>query len=101
MRLDQVTAGMELSKDVYDPNGGILMRAGVQLTERHIKAFKSWGIQEISIRSTASAPPDAPDPATATEMRELLDARFGLSNLDHPAVQALYQICLERALDRS
>lgn len=99
MQLDQITAGMRLARDIHDPHGCILVRAGVLITDRHVRAFKSWGIQDIPIESdeTSKPIPDR-DPAVIAELRELLDAQFSLSNPDHPAVQALYQICLERAL---
>ncbi len=101
MRLDQVKAGMPLAKDVYDLHGSVLVRAGVCLTDRHLKALKSWGISEIEIRSPKDQTPKAPhDPATIAEVREPLDAHFSMSNTHHPVVQALYEICLERALAR-
>lgn len=99
MRLEQVEPGMRLAKDVYDPHGTVLLRAGIQISERHIKAFKSWGIHEIPLEPEGGPPrPRTPDPAALAEIREMLDTQFSLSNLDHPAVRALYDICLERAL---
>ncbi|TCT22336.1 hypothetical protein [Thiobaca trueperi] len=99
MQLDQIAVGMRLARDIHDPHGCLLVRAGVLITDRHLKAFKSWGIQDIAIASDeTSTPIPSRDPAVVMELRELLDAQFSLSNPDHPAVQALYQICLERAL---
>ncbi|MBK5965784.1 hypothetical protein CCR95_17290 [Thiocystis minor] len=100
MRLDQVTAGMLLAKNLHDPNGAILIRAGVSLTERHLKALKSWGIQQIPIQSAESCPQSLAvlDPSLIAEARTQLDTQFSLSNPDHPAVHALYEICLERTL---
>lgn len=100
MRLDQVTVGMLLAKDVHDPNGAILIRAGVALTERHLKALKSWGVEHIAIQSAEELPPSlaAMDPSFIAETRTHLDLQFSLSNPDHPAVNALYEICLERTL---
>ncbi len=100
MRVDQVTTGMMLAQDIHDPNGALLIRAGVSITERHIKAFKSWGIQEIPIQSDEETQSTAKtgDSSVIAEVRTLLDAQFSLSNPDHPAVHALYEICLERTL---
>ena len=100
MRLDQVKVGMLLAKDLHDPNGAILIRAGVALTERHLKALKSWGIQHIAIQLAEAGPPSLAtmDPAFIAEARAHLDLQFSLSNPDHPAVHALYEICLERTL---
>lgn len=99
MKLDQVRAGMLLVKDVFDPQGCILVRSGVTVTDRHIRAFKSWGVTEVTVQSgNAAAPSQAQDPTALVQMREFLDTQFSLSNLDHPAVRALYELCLERAL---
>lgn len=97
MRLEQVEPGMRLAKDIYDPHGIVLLRAGIQVSERQIRALKSWGILEVPI-APDGGPPPPPPPAVAAEIRGMLDTQFSLSNLDHPAVRALYDICLERAL---
>ncbi|EXJ15865.1 hypothetical protein [Imhoffiella purpurea] len=101
MRLDDITTGMLLAKDVCDPNGNPLIRAGTIVTGRHIRALKSWGIGEIAIQSDAPPPAMAPrDPAELAELKAMLDVQFSLSNPEHPAMRALYDICLERALSQ-
>ncbi|MBK1724054.1 hypothetical protein [Thiocystis violacea] len=101
MRIQEIQSGMLLGKDVYDPNGHILMRAGVRITERHIKAFKSWGIQEASIAPDADgAPEPVRDPKAVAEIHALLDTQFSLSNRGHPVVEVIYDLCLQRALGK-
>ncbi|NEV62969.1 hypothetical protein [Thiorhodococcus minor] len=99
MRLTDMAPGMRLAKDVYDPNGNVLMRSGTVVTERLVKALRSWGIDEVTIEADAEDAASAMlDPKTAAEIRALLDQQFSLSNRDHPVIQALYGLCLERAL---
>ncbi|EGV31816.1 hypothetical protein ThidrDRAFT_1701 [Thiorhodococcus drewsii AZ1] len=99
MKLEDITPGMLLAKDVSDPNGTPLIRAGAIITERHVRALKSWGIAEIAIQSDAPTPSALTrDSASVQELKTMLDIQFSLSNPDHPAVRALYEICLERAL---
>ncbi|MBK1704022.1 hypothetical protein [Halochromatium glycolicum] len=100
-KLDQIQPGMVLEADLYDPNGLVLLRAGTLINERSIRALKCWGITEAPVSLSG-----APDTATAARHRshealsEMLDNQFALSNREHPAVQALYEICLERALQQ-
>jgi hypothetical protein len=102
MRIEDIRPGMRLARDLHDPNGHVLIRAGVTITERQIKACKSWGIQEASIAPDESLPPrEIQDPKVAAEIRQLVDNQFSLSNIDHPAVQMLRALCLQRALDQS
>ncbi|MBK1718965.1 hypothetical protein [Thiocystis violacea] len=99
MRIEDIQPGMRLAKDIHDPHGHILMRAGLAITERQIRAFKSWGIHEVEITSDeAPNPREIRDPKAIAEIHQLLDTQFSLSNLDHPTVQALHQLCLRRAL---
>ncbi|MFD2110791.1 hypothetical protein [Thiorhodococcus fuscus] len=100
MKLNDITPGVLLAKDVCDPNGTPLIRAGAIITERHVRALKSWGIAEIAIQSAAPASNALTrSSASVQELKAMLDIQFSLSNPDHPAVQALYEICLKRALE--
>ena len=99
MRIDAIQPGMRLAKDVFDPNGNVLIRAGVTITERQIKAFKSWGIQEVAVISDETTyPQEVKDPKAIAEIRQLIEQQFSLSNLDHPMIERLRDLCLKRAL---
>lgn len=92
--------GMRLAKEVYDPYGQLLMRAGTVLGERQIKALRTWGIEEVSVAVDPSPGSALEHPEAVAAVCRLIDDRFSLSNLDHPAVQTLYALCLNRALER-
>ncbi|NEX23122.1 hypothetical protein G3480_22955 [Thiorhodococcus mannitoliphagus] len=101
MRVEDMAPGMHLAKDIYDPNGNVLMRSGAEITERLIKALRSWGISEVAIKTAADEDPGMiRDPKAVAEIRALLDQQFSLSNRDHPMIQALYDLCLDRALGK-
>jgi hypothetical protein len=96
--LDQVQPGMSLGADIYDPNGLILLRAGAIIDQRSIRALKCWGIAEVPVSDGENCAADTQEQHRAHQaLREMLDARFALSNLEHPVMQALYALCLERA----
>lgn len=42
--------GMELSDDVRDSDGMVLLGAGAIISERHIGIFKSWGGTQVEIK---------------------------------------------------
>ncbi|WP_236786197.1 hypothetical protein [Allochromatium tepidum] len=93
---------MRLAKDVHDPHGQILIRAGVVLGERQIRALRSWGVAEVAIVQDEDAVDSGiRDPEIIDEIRRSIDIQFSLSNRDHPVIQALQALCLSRALDRS
>jgi len=101
MRLAEIQPGMRLAKDVHDPHGQILIRAGVVLGERQIRALRSWGVVEVGIAPDESATDSGGrDPKAIAEIRHSIDMQFSLSNRDHPVIQALRTLCLDRALDR-
>jgi hypothetical protein len=96
--LDEIKPGMILGADVYDPNGLVLLRAGTTINERSIRALKCWGITEVPISACDAQPTDTAERHRSHQaLREMLDTHFALSNLEHPAMQALYELCLERA----
>jgi hypothetical protein len=78
MRLAEIQPGMRLAKDVHDPHGQILIRAGVVLGERQIRALRSWGVVEVGIvQDEDTADPAVRDPKAIDEIR-----RSGVRDLD-------------------
>lgn len=48
---EDISTGMELAESVKNLYGQMLLTAGTGLTENHIKLFKTWGIQEVTIKA--------------------------------------------------
>ncbi len=100
--LDHVKEGSLLETDISE-NGQILIKAGIALTERHLRLCRSWGIAELAIQGLD---PDKIendffanlDPALVTEVQEHCVEVFRHTELNHPAIGALYQIYLKRKL---
>lgn len=96
--LDEIQSGMVIGADIYDPNGLVLLRAGTIIDERTIRALKCWGITEAPISISGDTVPDPAEQHRSHQaLTEIFDAHFALSNLEHPVIQALYGLCLERA----
>lgn len=94
---------MRLEEDVLDRSGRLLATADTELTDRHIRVFKSWGIAQARI---THGQPDIPagQPPISIEARQQAMAAaqhlFRLANLEHPAMARLHALSVERLAKR-
>ena len=51
VNLDDIKPGMKLERDVQERSGRVLLRAGTEITERHLNIFRTWGVAEADIES--------------------------------------------------
>jgi len=60
IKIDEVEVGMVADQDVKNPQGAVLLKKGIELTERHLKIFKTWGVKTVCIKddSAETARPD-------------------------------------------
>ena len=97
----QIEPGMVLADDLKDQNGRFLLAKGVELSAKHLKIMKTWGVveadiegvteQEIGEKQTADI-----DPKILEKAEEIERQRFIFSDLEHEAVHQLFQICVLR-----
>ncbi len=93
-------AGMVLTADVLDMRGRILIPAGAELSDKHVRALPAWGIQRLDVKGDgADAAPALEEWALAAARAEV-DAAFSLTNRAHPAMAALLATCITRAATR-
>lgn len=93
--------GMVLAADLKDRNGRFLLGKGVELTSKHLKIIKTWGIVEADIKGVSEKDVDAKttahmDPAVLELADELTRKRFIHTDLEHEAVRQLFHICVLR-----
>ena len=103
---DDLTPGMVLEQDVKDRSGRLLVRAGVELTERSLKVLRTWGIAEAAVREDEQTrerqavetphPLAAADPALVTRGMEHAERIFRHVDASHPAAAALVSLVVER-----
>jgi hypothetical protein len=101
IHIDDIQPGMKLGGDVKDQIGRVLLTAGHEVTERHVRIFRMWGVteadiegidrEEISAVSTAHV-----DPATTEDVEVQAKSMFRHADLDHPAVKELYRLFTQR-----
>ena len=94
--LNDITPGMILAQDVEDSQGRVLLRGGMELTERHIRIMKTWGVVDADIKDISSQEAEDQsmaqlDPVLLKKAELKADQLFKQSNLNHPVVHELYR----------
>jgi hypothetical protein len=51
LNIDQLEPGMILESEVRDINGRLLCNAEVEITEKYLNTFRTWGITEANIKN--------------------------------------------------
>jgi hypothetical protein len=64
--IESLTAGLKLSKPVFNLNGVLLLRAGEILTAKHLEIFKTWGVREAEVVRADGSEPVASAEVTAS-----------------------------------
>ncbi|MBL4638811.1 MAG: hypothetical protein JKY76_05555 [Proteobacteria bacterium] len=91
LKLKHVELGAILSNDAKDVNGRMLLSAGSEIKEKHLKIFKTWGITEVSIVGDDHLEGDIEidlfnvEPALLNKIEQDINNLFILSNNEHPA----------------
>jgi hypothetical protein len=95
--IDEIKVGMVLSADVINPQGLVLIKKHVQLTDKHIKVLKRWGITNVTITDFADAVADTRPPAEIiqeklAEVAAQLDSRF--AGCEHSEIMMSIKNCV-------
>lgn len=100
--LEQAHAGMVLATDVKDRRGRLLMPAGRELTEKHLEAFRMWGVSGFEVEGgPAAEEPPRPvfDDATLERADRETDLLFSNAPDDHPFLKELRGIARLRVAE--
>ena len=101
INIADIRAGMVLEKDVNDRNNRVLLKAGIELTAKHIKIFKMWGVTEADIQGVAHEDVEAQE-AAALDPELLRTADLATQELfthagsEHPGVRELARLSTMR-----
>ncbi len=104
-----VQPGMETAEDVVDRSGRLLLRAGQEITERHIRIIKMWGVPRVPIASDEAQADSTsarhkvvlePNSAAYQQAVARVKPRFRHADPHHPAIQMLFDYCLRHAVLR-
>lgn len=100
--VEALEVGMLLADEVRDQQGRLLMPAGTELTERHLRAFQLWGIMTVRIRAGDGAEPAEPPltPGQLAAGRAVVLGRLRQRDRSHPFLAELVERCAEREARR-
>jgi hypothetical protein len=104
---DLLESGTILKSAVCDRSGRLLLPAGTELTDKHLKIFRTWGISEADIDNgneevavTSVVTYNVDDPVLTAEAQREIAALFIHNDPQHPLIQELMRICVERRISR-
>ncbi|HKJ09184.1 MAG TPA: hypothetical protein VKA76_08860 [Gammaproteobacteria bacterium] len=94
LTLDAVCTGMVLEADVTNSGGHTLLKAGTELSARHLTLLRAHGIAVVSIGPNVpgngvAAPPGGPGDCCLAE-------RFRHNDTAHPLIGELIRLCEAR-----
>ncbi len=94
---DDLAPGMVIAEEVRDQQGRLLVPAGTELTERHLRAFQLWGVRSVRVSGAGGSDP-VPEltPAQLAEGEAIVRARFHLHDLRHPLIAELLRLAGRR-----
>lgn len=103
INLENIQPGMILARDAKDLNGRILLAAGTEITEKHLRVFKIWGVSEAEIvgidqEDVAAKTAAQVDPANLKDAEEKTQKLFVFVDKSHPAISELMRLTVSRFL---
>jgi hypothetical protein len=99
---DELTEGMVLARPVVSPQGQLLAPAKTELSGRHLRLFKMWGVSHADIEGReAEASPlnNALSETERSEIEQSINQRFE-GTLDHPVMKEIARIAVRLAFER-
>ena len=97
INLEDIESGMILARDIINKNGLILLKAGNEITEKHLRILKMWGIAEADIKGIEKE--EILDKAAAIIDPRLLEEAttkaleiFQHTDRQHPFIKELFRL---------
>ena len=102
--LGALKPGMKLAGDVTERSGRVLLKAEIEITEKHLSILKKWGVTEVDAIGTAEDSPVEEvhpiDPSILREAEVKAEALFRHTDRKHPAICELLRLCSLRIARR-
>ena len=103
INLSDIQPGMKLAADVKDRAGRLLLGAGSEITEKHLKVFKIWGVTEADIEGVEKEEIVAQataqlDPVLLAEAEQKAKQLFRHTDQTHPFIEELFRLTTLRTV---
>lgn len=101
MLVQSLKPGRILAADVKNSHGQLLVKKGAEISERHIRALKSWGVVEVQLEGApedeiVENPVETFDPVALEKARVEVLERMRHNSVEHPAIDELVRLCVRR-----
>ena len=93
----ELTPGMTTLEPVINSQGNILLAKEVEITDKHIRILKTWGISVVHIKDEVRD--TLPSKLTENELgtiRSIIERKMKLNPDPHPFLENLKEILLKR-----
>lgn len=102
--IENIVPGMKTAEDVKDARGRVLIPAGADLEDKHIRALKMWGVLSVTVEGGDDKPAGAAEPETQLtpedleRIRSYVNEMFSLNyhNRENPMFKTLFILCVKR-----
>jgi hypothetical protein len=99
--IDYLQPGMLLNTDVKDQTGRLLLNAGAEITEQHLRIFRTWGITEADIQGVTKEDVGTIDtvqidPVILQKIESKLNKIFSHTDREHTFINELFRLCISR-----
>ena len=100
-QIDNLEVGMTLAQDVHDRAGRLLLGAGVELSQKHLTIFRTWGVMEVDIVGAEDGDQSSPLPEEITQEQveaamTALAPLFRNIDQEHPVMRELHRLAAIR-----
>lgn len=93
--------GRILAADIKNAHGQLLIKKAMEVTDKHLRVLKSWGVVEVQVEGD---PSDTTDEMVVEQFNpEILDkartevlARMSHNSMEHPAIDELVRLAVQR-----
>jgi len=92
--IEEVNPGMVLSEDIRDINTRLLLSRGQQITAKHIRILKVWGVTEVKVvgKVNEKAEKSHVNPEIARMVRKSTEEIFRNVDIEHPAIKNIFEL---------
>lgn len=101
LEFDQLKPGMQVERDILNHNRVILLSAGTELSEHHLRTLKTCGIAAVHVagegadEEAAKIESNLP-PELIRAAEERVNFRFKHVKLNHPSLVRLRELAIKR-----
>lgn len=99
--VDEIVPGMILAEDVYDRNGRFLLARGLEVSAKHIRVLKIWGITSVEIVGVNESDGNNSgksqiDAKLIRKAAQMISRRFSRLDMESEVVKELFRLCTIR-----